>query len=647
MLVERAETNRKLTDLVRIPKSKLAIENGSADADDNDDKKLKTEKLIEDKKDEDVVTKDDCRDDNKSIGVGEEKEGKEKEKGDDDEDKDEEGEKTDEDAVKEDEKNDTKKELENEQKKMAEKEKKEKDEEEDEDDIDDNSIDSLDSDSLLGSSVDEEDEDEDDDNDKDDANNVWDSDNEDVEWKPGKQKSVSYEPEGPLGRLLRAVNESDFPPIRADWTNYITDMALERSLASGIGSESKLRKVEQLDMASNRVIQMFAGVNAASRHTGIPLHSINAVLQNKTDTAGGFKWRLASGTSSTGQEIGVGDDFDDEEDETKKEESWKLKLPDPDKSRDYRNGGTLRDYQIEGLTWLLRCWYTKRSSILADEMGLGKTVQVVTFLDHLFEVEQIRGPFLIAVPLSTIEHWRREFEGWSNMTVCLYHDTGGGRDMRDVIREYEWHYKGRSRRLLKFHVLITTYDDLIRDYEELAEVPWRAVIVDEAHRLKNTGSKLLDCMRAVVAKGMTAYGYQHRVLMTGTPLQNNTGDDCTRTYNCYSDSILLISLPSYQRYYILHYLTHYNLQNLSLTHIPLTHSLPITLIHPQSLTLLALPSPPSPSPYKVNYGPCLTSSSQLSSPTWRSSLLDSVTSLRRNRFVRTLSLSPLLQSFLF
>jgi chromodomain-helicase-DNA-binding protein 7 len=108
------------------------------------------------------------------------------------------------------------------------------------------------------------------------------------------------------------------------------------------------------------------------------------------------------------------------------------------------------------------------------------------------------------------------------MVSCLYHDVGGGRDMRDVIREYEWYYKGRSRRLLKFHVLITTYDDLVRDYEELAEVPWRAVIVDEAHRLRNVNSKLLECMRSVVTKGQVAYGYQHRVLMTGTPLQNNT-----------------------------------------------------------------------------------------------------------------------------
>lgn len=158
------------------------------------------------------------------------------------------------------------------------------------------------------------------------------------------------------------------------------------------------------------------------------------------------------------------------------------------------------------------------------EMGLGKTVQIVSFLDHLFNVEKIRGPFLVCVPLSTIEHWRRECEGWSNMVACVYHDVRGGRDMRDIIREYEWFYKDRSRRLLKFHVLITTYDDLIRDYEELAEVPWRAVVVDEAHRLRNTNSKLLECMRSVVAKGQIAYGYQHRVLMTGTPLQNNTAE---------------------------------------------------------------------------------------------------------------------------
>jgi SNF2 family DNA or RNA helicase len=151
-----------------------------------------------------------------------------------------------------------------------------------------------------------------------------------------------------------------------------------------------------------------------------------------------------------------------------------------------------------------------------------QTVQVVAFLEHLYGVENLKGPFLICVPLSTIGHWKRELDGWSDMISCVYHDVGGGRDMRDVIREYEWYYKDRSRRLLKFHVLITTYDDLVRDYEELAEIPWRSVVVDEAHRLRNVNSKLLECMRSVVAKGLVAYGYQHRILMTGTPLQNNT-----------------------------------------------------------------------------------------------------------------------------
>jgi chromodomain-helicase-DNA-binding protein 7 len=74
---------------------------------------------------------------------------------------------------------------------------------------------------------------------------------------------------------------------------------------------------------------------------------------------------------------------------------------------------------------------------------------------------------------------------------------------------------------LKFHVLLTTYDDLIRDFEELAEVPWRSVVVDEAHRLRNLNSRLLESLRAIMQKGTAKHGFQHRILMTGTPLQNN------------------------------------------------------------------------------------------------------------------------------
>jgi superfamily II DNA or RNA helicase len=378
------------------------------------------------------------------------------------------------------------------------------------------SMDSRDSDSALDSTEEESDSDEE------GSEMEWDSDDSsssEPDFKPTKAKVHVEESNGPVCRLLRAVNETDYPPNRQEWSNYILEMGTEK-WASGLNAASTTLKagsrIDQLDSVSGVVIDTWDSINAASRQLGISPAAISSCLMGKADEAGGFKWRISS------QQSGSAVEDEDEVVDDKKDEAWKSKLH--TKTKEYLSGGTLRDYQLQGLNWLLRCWYTKRSSILADEMGLGKTVQVVTFLDHLFEVENIKGPFLVCVPLSTIEHWKREAEGWSKMGVCLYHDVGGGRDMRDVIREYEWYYTNRSRRLLKFHVLITTFDDLIKDYEELAEVPWRVVVVDEAHRLRNANSKLIECMRSVVAKGLTAYGYQHRILMTGTPLQNNTAE---------------------------------------------------------------------------------------------------------------------------
>ena len=124
-------------------------------------------------------------------------------------------------------------------------------------------------------------------------------------------------------------------------------------------------------------------------------------------------------------------------------------------------------------------------------MGLGKTVQIVSYLEHLFRVEKIQGPFLVVVPLSTIEHWRREFEGWSDMVTCVYHDRQ--RVWRDVLREYEWYYEDKPHNadFLKFHVLVTTYDTLIGDFDVINQIPFRVAVVDEAHRLRNQKGKLL------------------------------------------------------------------------------------------------------------------------------------------------------------
>eukprot|EP00978_Attheya_sp_CCMP212_P016788 scaffold44276_cov43-Attheya_sp.AAC.3 len=154
-------------------------------------------------------------------------------------------------------------------------------------------------------------------------------------------------------------------------------------------------------------------------------------------------------------------------------------------------------------------------------MGLGKTVQIVAYIDHLHRVENIQRPYLVVVPLSTVEHWRREFEGWTDMKCCVYHDRQ--RIWRDVMREYEWYYEDRPHTpdYLKFDVLVTTYDTLIGDFDIIGQVPWRVTVVDEAHRLRNVKGKLLECMKEISARGILHYGFQSRVLMTGTPLQNN------------------------------------------------------------------------------------------------------------------------------
>eukprot|EP00004_Rigifila_ramosa_P023592 TRINITY_DN6646_c0_g1_i1.p1 TRINITY_DN6646_c0_g1~~TRINITY_DN6646_c0_g1_i1.p1 ORF type:complete len:1934 (+),score=399.24 TRINITY_DN6646_c0_g1_i1:667-5802(+) len=182
----------------------------------------------------------------------------------------------------------------------------------------------------------------------------------------------------------------------------------------------------------------------------------------------------------------------------------------------FKNGNTLRDYQLEGFNWLVFCWYERRNSMLADEMGLGKTIQTVATLDYLFRYQKIRGPFLIVAPLSTIAQWQREVETWTEMNAVVYH---GSAEARRIIRDYEFFYREKERPLLgcyKFHIMITTYEMISTDTAELRKIPWRYLVVDEGHRLKNVESRLQE--------DLATFSADHKLLLTGTPLQNNTGE---------------------------------------------------------------------------------------------------------------------------
>lgn len=204
-------------------------------------------------------------------------------------------------------------------------------------------------------------------------------------------------------------------------------------------------------------------------------------------------------------------------------DKWKAKKrPSPegwmklDESPIYKGGNSLREYQLEGLNWLLFSWFNGRNCILADEMGLGKTIQSLTFIHAVWEYG-IRGPFLVIAPLSTIPNWQREIESWTDLNVIVYH---GSATSRNMIQEYEMYYKSDKgqhiKDLTKFNILITTFEIIVTDFADLKSFNWRLCVIDEAHRLKNRNCKLLEGLRQLTL--------EHRVLLSGTPLQNNVNE---------------------------------------------------------------------------------------------------------------------------
>jgi len=180
-------------------------------------------------------------------------------------------------------------------------------------------------------------------------------------------------------------------------------------------------------------------------------------------------------------------------------------------SRTYKNGLQLRDYQTEGLNWLIRKFYEGKNCILADEMGLGKTIQSLSFIEHLCRNNNIIGPYLIVAPLSTLSHWENEIKQWTTLNVLLYHDVGGNKG-RQRIRELEFFYKNVEKRICKFNILLTSYETCLTDLEHLYGMRWFFVVVDEGHRLKNKTSKLSEAFRQLKI--------DRRLLLTGTPIQN-------------------------------------------------------------------------------------------------------------------------------
>ncbi len=159
----------------------------------------------------------------------------------------------------------------------------------------------------------------------------------------------------------------------------------------------------------------------------------------------------------------------------------------------------LRPYQADGYQWMVRMTGWGAGVCLADDMGLGKTVQAIAFMLHTAK----KGPALIAAPASVVPNWRSELKRFApslNVTVLNV-----AADRKETIEK-----------AAKGDVVLTTYGLFVTNSEDLQEKKWNTVCLDEAHVIKNRGTKTSALVMKLQA--------EHRIILTGTPVQNHLGE---------------------------------------------------------------------------------------------------------------------------
>ena len=166
--------------------------------------------------------------------------------------------------------------------------------------------------------------------------------------------------------------------------------------------------------------------------------------------------------------------------------------------------GTLREYQHYGLDWLAGLYANNTNGILADEMGLGKTIQTIALLAHLACEHEVWGPHLVIVPTSVMLNWEMEFKKWCpGFKILTYYGTQEERKRKRL----GWRTED------SWNVCITSYQLVIQDQQVFKRRRWHYMILDEAHNIKNFQSQRWQTM--------LTFNTQARLLLTGTPLQNN------------------------------------------------------------------------------------------------------------------------------
>ena len=198
----------------------------------------------------------------------------------------------------------------------------------------------------------------------------------------------------------------------------------------------------------------------------------------------------------------------------------------------------MKPYQLKGLSFLLYMHRNGMSAILGDEMGLGKTLQTLSLFQYLKDNEPVTGqnqPFLVVCPLSVLSSWLNEAQKWvPNLNVVRFH---GPKAERDALK-IELGTKARSEK--KIDIVVTTYDAFVADERWFKQgYQWRYIVLDEGHKLKNDKSH--------VATALQGLNSAHRLLLTGTPLQNNLGELWSLLHWLYPDVFGAMTADNFKR----------------------------------------------------------------------------------------------------
>ncbi|KAJ1982418.1 putative ATPase [Dimargaris xerosporica] len=276
---------------------------------------------------------------------------------------------------------------------------------------------------------------------------------------------------------------------------------------------------QKLEQQQKEQAQRGAAVQASANATSSPRRSGRRGRPRKADGGSGTTTSRGSGAASN-QGYQLGDYISQDaiqKSQASAEHQSTAKTESPDsadptccsspsaRQPSLVTGGILREYQLAGVEWMVSLYENGLNGILADEMGLGKTLQTISFLAFLRE-RQVWGPFLVVCPLPTLVNWVREFQRFTpSIPVLLYHGTP---EERTRLRR-----KRLAKRDATFPIVVTTYELVIRDRKHLQHIRWKYIVVDEGHRIKNLNCKLIQELKR--------YHSANRMLLTGTPLQNN------------------------------------------------------------------------------------------------------------------------------